>query len=387
MMYRVTSFAFGAVCSMLAFLVLGQAVFADDQTQNIDIQFQVGNQFCGNSIVDGVEECDDGNGSNTDACLNTCVDATCGDGYRQSGVEECDDGGSNGECPASCSTSCTENSCDDGGPSDPTPDVDIISEASTDSSISFTWTATGGTITGCTIEYDIDGEPFENSTTTYALDGGVYSAAIGGLASETDYFVLVSCTNNFGNIGDDLELITTDVTPESSDQLVTIIATPELRVSKPGGNDDTDFNTFIFSEDETTLIGTISGTTNATGAYTGVHTLPIGAGYVAVFKSNSHLAKKIVGVDLDGDDVTLDFTAGGTFELLAGDTSPEDGTYANLQDNVVNLLDLTYVTADGIFNVNNDIADLNRDDTVTVLDITLLLKNYNETGDVIPLVL
>ncbi|MEZ4449127.1 MAG: DUF4215 domain-containing protein [Nannocystaceae bacterium] len=40
----------------------------------------------------GVEECDDGNAVDTDACLSTCVAAKCGDGQVQEGVEECDDG-------------------------------------------------------------------------------------------------------------------------------------------------------------------------------------------------------------------------------------------------------------------------------------------------------
>ena len=45
------------------------------------------------------EECDDGNSSNTDACLTTCIDATCGDGFVRSGVEECD---SSGTCASDC---------------------------------------------------------------------------------------------------------------------------------------------------------------------------------------------------------------------------------------------------------------------------------------------
>jgi cysteine-rich repeat protein len=40
-----------------------------------------------------VEECDDGNAVNTDACLNTCTNARCGDGAVRAGAEECDDGG------------------------------------------------------------------------------------------------------------------------------------------------------------------------------------------------------------------------------------------------------------------------------------------------------
>ncbi|MBU2213524.1 DUF4215 domain-containing protein [Patescibacteria group bacterium] len=47
---------------------------------------------CGDGLIMGVEECDDGNQLNTDACLNTCNGAICGDGFVQENVEGCDDG-------------------------------------------------------------------------------------------------------------------------------------------------------------------------------------------------------------------------------------------------------------------------------------------------------
>lgn len=47
---------------------------------------------CGDGHQDEGEECDDGNQENTDACLNNCTKATCGDGHVQAGVEECDPG-------------------------------------------------------------------------------------------------------------------------------------------------------------------------------------------------------------------------------------------------------------------------------------------------------
>jgi cysteine-rich repeat protein len=51
-----------------------------------------GSALCGNGILDGEDEqCDDGNRSNLDACLNDCTWARCGDGYIRTGVEECDD--------------------------------------------------------------------------------------------------------------------------------------------------------------------------------------------------------------------------------------------------------------------------------------------------------
>ncbi|MBI5794625.1 Ig-like domain-containing protein [Candidatus Uhrbacteria bacterium] len=66
-----------------------------------------GTQICGNGSVEGAEECDDGNSSNNDDCLNTCVENTCGDDYVESGVESCDDGQDNGDvCDADYEDTC-----------------------------------------------------------------------------------------------------------------------------------------------------------------------------------------------------------------------------------------------------------------------------------------
>lgn len=63
------------------------------------------NATCGDGFVhDNVEECDDGNNDDTDGCRNTCVPATCGDGVVQLGVEDCDDG--NAADADGCSSSC-----------------------------------------------------------------------------------------------------------------------------------------------------------------------------------------------------------------------------------------------------------------------------------------
>lgn len=64
---------------------------------------------CGNGKSEAGEECDDGNQSNNDNCLNTCKIAKCGDGYlnqsigvRNEPVEACDPsaGGSTFDCDA-----------------------------------------------------------------------------------------------------------------------------------------------------------------------------------------------------------------------------------------------------------------------------------------------
>jgi len=83
--------------------------------------------YCGDGRHDPFkgEECDDGNGVNTDACLTRCRFARCGDGARQplgkNGAagggddEECDDGNANDDdgCDSACQD---ENLCSGGVP-------------------------------------------------------------------------------------------------------------------------------------------------------------------------------------------------------------------------------------------------------------------------------
>jgi len=62
-----------------------------------------GEAVCGNGILEGAEECDDGNRIDTDGCTNLCEVAECGNG-RIEGREECDDGNLNNfdTCPSDC---------------------------------------------------------------------------------------------------------------------------------------------------------------------------------------------------------------------------------------------------------------------------------------------
>jgi cysteine-rich repeat protein len=84
--------------------------------------------WCGNSIIEQGEECDDGNANNQDACTNQCQLARCGDNIVQAGSgEQCDVGdllnNDNGECTTVCQRArCGDNfvqpgngeECDDG---------------------------------------------------------------------------------------------------------------------------------------------------------------------------------------------------------------------------------------------------------------------------------
>lgn len=67
---------------------------------------------CGDGVVQPGEACDDGNASNTDACLTTCLVASCGDGFTHAGVEACDDG--NAVETDACLSTCEAAKCGDG---------------------------------------------------------------------------------------------------------------------------------------------------------------------------------------------------------------------------------------------------------------------------------
>jgi cysteine-rich repeat protein len=97
----------GQTCTALGF---GQGTLSCTTECTFDVSQCEPAENCGNGTLDPGEECDDGNTVNTDACLNNCANATCGDTIVWGGEEECDDGG---ESPT-CNADCTIASCGDG---------------------------------------------------------------------------------------------------------------------------------------------------------------------------------------------------------------------------------------------------------------------------------
>ncbi len=67
-------------------------------------------------IEEYAEECDDGNESNDDACVDRCKAARCGDGYTHEGKETCDDGNddTSDDCPSGPDGTCEPARCGDG---------------------------------------------------------------------------------------------------------------------------------------------------------------------------------------------------------------------------------------------------------------------------------
>ncbi len=62
-----------------------------------------------------LEECDDGNDDDNDACVKDCVKAICGDGFVWKGREKCDEGDDNSDEPnQGCRENCKLRKCGDG---------------------------------------------------------------------------------------------------------------------------------------------------------------------------------------------------------------------------------------------------------------------------------
>ncbi len=67
---------------------------------------------CGDGKLQQGEACDDGDADDSDECLATCVAASCGDGAVHAGVEACDDGNAVNE--DACVDGCVPAACGDG---------------------------------------------------------------------------------------------------------------------------------------------------------------------------------------------------------------------------------------------------------------------------------
>ncbi len=92
--------------------VLYLEVDIDDGMTVTEAMVRVPVTCCGNMVVDVDEECDDGNGDDTDDCPGTCTNAVCGDGFVWAGMEDCDDG--NMADTDACLTGCILATCGDG---------------------------------------------------------------------------------------------------------------------------------------------------------------------------------------------------------------------------------------------------------------------------------
>lgn len=262
----------------------------------------------------------------------------------------------------------------DGGPSDNIPPVisNILTDASyTTATVS--WVATDNVGVGyCSFSYGLtDSYGFSGATN---VAGSNFYVNLDGLTTGTPYFFIITCADS-SNLATATGTFVT-LSPVFQNNL-TILARPEKRVPKTGGNLDLAVTLLLYDAVTKQLMHAVNTEINSTGSSTvdgAVAGIPTGD-FEAVLKGQSHLAKKVIGVHLEnGNDTVIDFSDSGAYYLLAGDVQ---GT--GLKDNFVDILDIS--AEDIKFNSTNLEFDLNRDNIVDVLDMSAILVNYNKNGD------
>ncbi|MBU1495039.1 MAG: DUF4215 domain-containing protein, partial [Actinobacteria bacterium] len=153
---------------------------------------------CGDGVVQQGEDCDDGNLSNADECLVSCLWASCGDGFtfdtdtdldhpsNPEAIEQCDD--ANGQNNDSCTTDCEEATCGDGIIWLGVEECDDNNEIDTDGCRANCEVARcGDSVVQTGVEQCDDGNPHDNddclSTCMWAdcADGVVWTVDDGGL--------------------------------------------------------------------------------------------------------------------------------------------------------------------------------------------------------------
>jgi cysteine-rich repeat protein len=173
--------------------------------------------FCGDNIVEGSEQCDDGNTTPGDGCSSTCaVEPRCGDNTIN-GTDECDDGNTTGGdgCSATCELECGNGlsdageECDDGN----TTSFDGCSETCTVEApykITASWQLrnVAGTVQACPTGYDtaalfsqpIDGNGTNVGTPIVDLFTCANGSGTTAVLSSGRYKVYLAITNSAGTL-------------------------------------------------------------------------------------------------------------------------------------------------------------------------------------------
>ncbi len=267
----------------------------------------------------------------------------------------------------------TEPGDPDPGAGDSAPVISNVVSTTAATSANVTWIITDDHgLNSVTFNYSTD-LSYGLTTTTV----GTYQVNLTGLAQDTVYYFKITAIDIATNI---TVYVGSFKTSSDSVKSIKIYAKPEKRVAKTGGNLDLDATVLFYNPATAHVIHTLNILLDKTGSTTLYNVImPNGTGLQAILKGQSHLARKIIGVNiLNGQNIVLDFTESGSTELLAGDVQ---GT--GLKDNFVDILD---VSAEDV-NYNNTglNEDLNRDGIVDVLDMSITLVNFNKAGIPIPL--
>jgi len=158
-----------------------------------------GAPVCGDGVVAGGEACDDGNKDNSDACLDTCVLATCGDGFVQAGVEDCDD--ANADNGDACLDTCAAASCGDGLVQAGVEDCDDANDLDSDGCLNTCTAAKCGDgvewagVEACDDGNQVDDDGCSNACAAASCGDGVVQAALGEQCDDGNQVNTDACLN------------------------------------------------------------------------------------------------------------------------------------------------------------------------------------------------
>lgn len=260
-----------------------------------------------------------------------------------------------------------------GGPADSTgPTISSVSSTMGYTTGTVSWTASdSSSVLNCYFDYGLT--ELYGSISSPSANFDYYWVNLSSLATGTPYFYKITCNDSYNNVSTATGTIITRA-PNFTRKLY-ILGKPEKRINKTGGNWGVNATLLLYNSITKDLVYSKSIVISNTGTST-LQDAAISIGnFEAVLKGESHLAKKIINVDIsNSQDSTLDFTESDNFYLFAGDMQG-----SGLKDNFVDILD---ISAENLkFNSHESAFDINRDDIVDVLDVSAVLVNYNKGGD------
>lgn len=141
-------------------------------------------------MPDPGEVCDDGNAVNTDACLDTCAAAKCGDTFVQMGVEVCDGNNlPNATCGADCKSTCSKDFGDCNAMAGDGCEATLLSDTKNCGKCGMACAAnakcTAGACVGVGMEFGPEHTFVGLKSNHYITQGG---CSVGSQAADADYF-------------------------------------------------------------------------------------------------------------------------------------------------------------------------------------------------------
>ncbi len=274
------------------------------------------------------------------------------------------------------------------------PEISLVSKTEYINSVKMIWSVNtfGNGLNTTSIAYSI-GVDFASSTEVM-VSGTQFVANISDLQPDTTYNFRIFAKDNNGY----------DAVPEQGQFKtlignvvnLTILARPEKRVEKVGGNFAVTADLIFFDQITNSILFTTSSLLDKSGTTTINNMIvPAGNNLVAILKTNSHLAKRLNGVDTTKGNLSLDFTDSNRFELKAGDVmgSLEETDVYNPfvsflisinRDDSIDALDISRLSNAAKVQSTEEELNFNLDDIVDSLDISIFdfnSRNY-PTGDI-----